>query len=96
MVLSPSTSTSLQLSGQRGLVKQKEDSSSCLQPCLPPPGSAEHPAWPALPQVRPQRQSLRSPRPPPVPPTPYPRATASACSPRARRVSPAPAAAALL
>lgn len=67
-VLSPSASTSPQLSGQRGLVKQKEDSSSCLQPCLPPPGSAEHPAWPALPQVRPQRPSLWSPRPHPCPP----------------------------
>lgn len=44
---SPSTSTSQKLSRQRGLFKQKEDSSSCLQPCLPPPTSAGHPAQPA-------------------------------------------------
>lgn len=55
--------------GRRGLVKQKEGSSSCLQPCPPPPTSAGHPAQPAPslrgPGLSPRGQHrLRSPRSP--------------------------------
>jgi len=106
---SPSTRASQKLSRQRGLVKQKEGSSSCLQPCLPPPTSAGHPAQPAPSPTgaeptcmgwdRPRGASIawglrRTASPSVSPPGPYPRAMESACSPRARRVSPAPAASA--